>query len=162
MLNLLDKARRLNSIKSKNYSFNANYSSNKTSNNSKANTSNLNNKAYKNNNSYNNNIKIALNTSNNYKSKSSNKTSKLVYSNYKKLEYLEASCYLKYPHLSSRNKKTINNTKVSNRKETVLATNSYNNKSITIDFILDSGATIYTCYIKELFNSITSTDSYIK
>jgi hypothetical protein len=105
---------------------------------------------------------MALNTSNNYKS---NKTkSKLVCSNCKKLGHLEKSCYLKYPHLSSRNKKTINNTKVSNKKETILVTNSYNNnnKSITIDFILDSGATVYTCYIKDLFNSITPTDSCIK
>jgi hypothetical protein len=162
MLNLLDIARRLNSIKSKNYTFNTNYSSNKTSNNSKANTSNSNNKAYKNNNSIRDKkLKIALNTSNNYKSKSSNKTSKLVYSNYKKLEYLEKSCYLKYLHLSSKNKKTINNTRVS-KKEIVLVTNSYNNKSITIDFILDSSTTIYTYYIKDLFSSITSIDSYIK
>ena len=60
MLNLLDKARRLNSIKYKNYSFNANYSSDKTSNNSKANTSNLNNKAYKNYKEFNINIFLII------------------------------------------------------------------------------------------------------
>ena len=50
-------------------------------------------------------------------------------------------------------------------EEQVLATstssiNNYSNN--TIDFILDSGATIHTCYIKELFTSIKPTTVSIK
>ena len=50
-------------------------------------------------------------------------------------------------------------------EEQVLATstssiNNYSNN--TIDFILNSGATIHTCYIKELFTSIKPTTVSIK
>ena len=165
MRNLLDEARRLNSIKSKNYSFNTNYSNNTISNN-KANISNPNNKAYTRNNSdYSNDIEMAMNTSNTKKfKKSSNNTSKTCsYCNIK--GHLEHTCYKKFPHLNP-NKKSINNTRVSKEKETILATNSiskYNiESSTTIDFILDSGATIHTCYIKELFSNIKPTNKFIK
>ena len=43
----------------------------------------------------------------------------------------------------------------------MLVTSTKSNSN-SIDFILDSRATIYTCYIKELFNSIKPTNKYIK
>jgi hypothetical protein len=39
---------------------------------------------------------------------------------------------------------------------------SYNDKQDQISFILDSGATLHTCYKKELFNNINSTTTSIK
>jgi hypothetical protein len=154
MLTLLDKARRLSSIKLKIFGFNANYTSN-TSNN-KANASNPNYISFKR--GCDNNIKIAINT-NNYKTKFSK--SKLVCSNGKKLGYLEKTCFVKYLYIKNYNKKTINNTKVS-KKETVLATSIAKNNIDSINFVLDSGATIYTRCIKDLFTSIIPTKKYIK
>ena len=106
------------------------------------------------------------------------KSSKNSYSNtkvcnyYNKKGHLEKDCYKKIND-SKKNLKSINS---SNNLEEV---NSINNNTIkeiilnssklskaknnnTINFILDLGATIHTCYIKELFNSITSTTTYIK
>ena len=47
-------------------------------------------------------------------------------------------------------------------RETILTTKKPKNKSKEIDFILDSGATIHTCYIKELFTTLEPTDTSIK
>ena len=93
-------------------------------------------------------------------SKSKNRDLKCNYCLYK--GHKEAACYKKYPNLRkdkddnySSNNKIINTTSIEEKQ--VLATltcalNNYSNN--TIDFILDSRATIHTCYIKELFTSI--------
>jgi hypothetical protein len=100
--------------------------------------------------------------------KSKNRDSKCTYYLYKGRK--EDACYKKYPILRkdkdnnySSNNKIINNTSI--EEEQVLATstsalNNYSNN--TVDFILDSGATIHTCYIKELFTSIKPTTISIK
>ena len=101
-------------------------------------------------------------------SKSKNRDLKCKYCLYK--GHKEAACYKKYSNLRkdkdnnySSNNKIINNTSI--EEEQVLATstsalNNYSNN--TVDFILDSGATIHTCYIKELFTSIKPTTISIK
>ena len=75
--------------------------------------------------------------------------------NCNKQGHWESTCFLKYPHL-----KKVNITK----QETILASFSSNNfhNSANIEFILDSGATIHTSYIKELFIDIKPTNTTIK
>jgi len=102
----------------------------------------------------------------NYKSK--NKDLKCNYCLYR--GHKEATCYKKYPNLRkdkdknySSSNKIINNTSIEEEQVLATSTSSINNYSNnTIDFILDSGATIHTCYIKELFTSIKPTTVSIK
>ena len=76
----------------------------------------------------------------------------------------------KYPYLrkdkdnnNSSNKKIINNTSVEEEQVLATSTSNVNNFSNnTIDFILNSGATTHTCYIKELFTGIKPTTISIK
>lgn len=160
---LLDESRRLKSVrKSFNYNnYNSNYS-NKNNNSSSNKNSN-----------YSRDVKMSLNTSskkknnnnnNNNTSKSSkNKDLKCNYCSFK--GHKESTCYKKYPNLRDNNRKSINNT-IINKEEQVLATSINSSiiskKSNTIDFILDSSATIHTCSIKEIFNSIKPTNISIK
>ena len=153
---LLDKSRRITSIRtSKNY-LPSYRNSNTISNNSKVNNSN-----------YSRDVEMSLNTSNttsknNSKkgtSSNSKKELKCNFCNYK--GHKESTCYKKFPNLRE---KQVNIT--TREEEQILATSinssSIKNKSSTIDFILDSGATIHTCYIKELFTSIRPTNISIK
>ena len=77
----------------------------------------------------------------------------------KKKEHLESNCFKKYPNLIKN--KSINNT---TKEETILTSSIVNkdNSNSTIDFILDSSATIYTYYIKELFINIKPSITTIK
>ena len=77
----------------------------------------------------------------------------------KKKEYLESNCFKKYPNLIKN--KSINNT---TKEETILTSSIVNkdNSNSTIDFILDSSATIHTYYIKELFINIKPSITTIK
>ena len=110
-------------------------------------------------------MSMQTNTKNNKnkksKSKNNNNNNK-TNCNYCELEgHIEANCYKKYPEKRPK-KKSINNTKES-KKENILSSFINKDNSISnIDFILDSEATIHTCYIKELFTSIKSTNTSIK
>jgi hypothetical protein len=72
--------------------------------------------------------------------------------------HLEANCFKK-----KKAEKAISSTieSTSRVKETILNSVKSSTTS-TIDFILDSSATIYTCYIKELFTSLRPTTTAIK
>jgi hypothetical protein len=102
-----------------------------------------------------------------------NKTCKVC----KKKGHLEEEYWKKFPN-KNPNRKTINSSDTSSNtsnkntdledynlesalvsSKIVKASTKQNN---VISFILDSGATIHTCYIKELFNSIQSTTTAIK
>ena len=99
----------------------------------------------------------------------------------KRKGHLESNCYKKHPNLRPNNnnntRKAINNSSSSKveeiedldevedinstyKVENILNSSKYSNT--TIDFILDSRATIHTCYIKELFTSIRNTTTCIK
>lgn len=105
--------------------------------------------------------KSKANSINNTTNSSYNNTKNNKTCNYCKLKgHLESTCYKKYPE---KRPKQVSSTKV----ETVLTStiSNSNNKSYNnniIDFVLDSGATIHTCYIKELFASIKPTNTNIK
>ena len=92
---------------------------------------------------------------NNNKSNNNIKT----YNYCKKKGYLESNCFKKYSNLIKN--KSINNT---TKEETILTSSVVNkdNSNSTIDFILDSSATIHTCYIKELFINIKPSITTIK
>ena len=162
MSNLLDEYRRIITIK------NNNNNSNKTS---------LPRLSYPNKDNKSNifrdkdgDIEMALATKKPNYSKSNNKTkSNKICSHCHKNGHLVDSCFILYPHLKSKNnnKKTINNTNSSNNNDKVILTTSSNqttkeNQLDNIDFILDSGATVHTCYLKDLFINIKPTNTYIK
>jgi len=77
----------------------------------------------------------------------------------KKKGHLESKYFKKYPNLIKD--RSINKT---TKEETILTSSIVNkdNSNNTIDFILDSSATIYTCYIKELFINIKPSITTIK
>ena len=131
---LLDKSRRLNSIKSKNYSYIApNYNNINRKNNSQEDTEM----------SMQTNIK-------NIKLPNSIKTITCKFCN--KKGHLEEKCWKKNPKKGINNSTNKNNTSINtSMKESTpyqILSSKYNKP---IEFILDSGATIHTCYIKELF-----------
>lgn len=144
---LLDESRRLKSMKS-----NKNYSNNTSS----YNTSKNSNKPS----SYSNDIEMSMQTNKSNNNNTKNKTNKSIkkcsYCNIK--GHVESSCYRKNPSLRKDN--SINNSKEEEQvlSSSIKSNNSYN----TIDFILDSGATIHTCYIKELFTSLKPSTTSIK
>jgi hypothetical protein len=149
---LLDEYRRVKSLKN-NKAYNYSYISNNYRDSSKNNFNYSKNSSKE--------IEMGLNTSNNTSNKNlSNidryKKSKKYCSFCKKTNHLEANCYYKKNQL-------INNSNLDNNSNsnTILSTTQarINNK---IDFILDSGATVHTCYIKDLFNSIKLSSSTIK
>jgi len=84
----------------------------------------------------------------------------------KKLGHLEKDCFNKNPNLIPKNNtkstKKINLVEEIVEKEELVLTTKESTSNNTIDFILDSGATIHTCYIKELFTSIKPTKTTIK
>ena len=83
----------------------------------------------------------------------------------KKKGHLEENCFKKEQNIkSSNNTNSINNSLESNKEKSILSTTKSisNSNNKVIDFILDSGATIHTCYIKELFTSIKPTNTSIK
>ena len=164
---LLDESRRLQSLKNRGYN---NNSYNNSYNTSTKNKSTSNNK----NSGYANDIEMSMQTNNN-----KSKNSKCSYC--KRKGHLESNCYKKHPNLRPNNnnntRKAINNSSSSKveeiedldevedinstyKVENILNSSKYSNT--TIDFILDSGATIHTCYIKELFTSIRNTTTCIK
>lgn len=176
MIQLLDEARRINSIKTKNYSYNrisSNYYYNNSNNSSNRNSTSKNSTNSSSRNSgYFNDVEMTMQTNGQNNKKPINKNNN-NYSNNKNCNYcnlkghLEDNCFKKYPHLKNKNnKKSINTTskKIKNkREETILVTSSTTkNSTSTIDFILDSGATIHTCYIKELFSNLKDTNISIK
>ena len=55
-----------------------------------------------------------------------------------------------------------NSTTSSSTNNIVLTTKESKNNLSTIEFILDSGATVHTCYLRELFTSIKPTSTSIK
>jgi hypothetical protein len=141
---LLDESRRLNATKSKN-SNSSSFSSKDTSKNKSS--------------SYSNDIEMSLQTknNNNTKSKDNKPTIKCNYC-YKK-GHKESSCFKKNPNLIKG--KSVNNS-TSKEEEQVLASSIKSIRNNTIDFILDSGATIHTCYIKELFSNLEPSNTSIK
>ncbi|XPS72906.1 hypothetical protein M3J07_005050 [Ascochyta lentis] len=143
---LLDEYRRLKSIKG-NSSFNRNNSSSNS----------------------NNDVEMSMQTrgSNNSNSKKGDKKN-IPFCNYcNRRGHKESNCYNKNPSQkpsNSTNSTTTNQDNNSNNKEETALISSAS-KSIsnnTIDFILDSGATIHTCYIKELFSNLKPTSTSIK
>ena len=170
---LLDESRRLNSIKKSNNINNSNiYNYNYKSNYNKSNYNHHNNNSNKNKN-YTNDIEMAL-QSKDYKSSKSNNNynkSKKICNYCKKEGHLESNCFSKqnksknlYNTKSIKNIKSINTTSNINNYKTILYTKNSNNKVNTIDFVLDSGASIHTSYIKDLFNpnSLKSCTTSIK
>ncbi|RYE03868.1 MAG: hypothetical protein EOP33_09415, partial [Rickettsiaceae bacterium] len=148
---LLDESRRLSANKNTKNSNSSNYNTYSSS--SKDNSSS----------SYSNNIEMSMQTTKNNKKNTKNKDNKSIpkcnYCN--KKGHLESNCFIKNPSL--KKDKSINNS--SNIEEQVLSSSiksSNSSKSPTIDFILDSGATIHTCYIKELFTSLRPSSTSIK
>ena len=112
---------------------------------------------------------MCLTTSTNKKSNKNTKSNKDLWCNYCSYKgHKESTCFKKFPNLrKEENKKSINNTSII-EEEQVLATsissniNNKSNNSNSIDFILDSGATIHTCSMKEIFTSIKPTNISIK
>jgi hypothetical protein len=162
---LLDESRRLNSIKNRN-SYNNYYKPNNNPNNNSFN------KGKNSSNSYSNDIEMSLQTSNKNNNSKNTKTS-IKCSYCKKLGHLEDKCFKKHLNLAPKSNKSINTTnssiKDSNLEEDKIENalvsskvNKVDNNKNIINFILDSGATIHTCYIKELFTSINSTNTSIK
>ena len=103
---------------------------------------------------------------NNNKNKNKNSNNTITCNYYKRKGHLEENYYKKNNSTKGVNNSNLNNIdNNSNKEETILSTNKANYyKNNNIDFILDSSATIYTCYIKELFNSnsIKPTSTSIK
>lgn len=140
---LLDESRRIKG-KNKNYN-NATSSSYSSSSSSK-----------KPNSSYTNNVEMSMQTKATKKPKKPNKDKLCSYCNLK--GHVEANCYKKQ---NAKNKAISSTTESIEAKETVL--NSFKSTtSSSIDFILDSSATIHTCYIKDLFTSLRPTTTTIK
>ena len=115
-------------------------------------------------------IQMALNTK---KAKSKSNIRSKICSHCHKNGHLVESCFILYPHLknikSAKNTSintSINTTaaEITNNNKVILATNIINKSKLNsnFEFILDSGATIHTCYIKELFIDIKPTNTYIK
>jgi hypothetical protein len=118
---------------------------------------NTNNNSYNKSSSYNNDVEMSLQTNN--KKYTKNKFKNNLKCNFCKLkEHLESNCYSKNPSLKRDN--SVNNS--SAKEETILISSNKTINNNTIDFILDSGATIHTCYIKELFTSLKPTSTSIK
>jgi len=93
-------------------------------------------------------------------------SNKLKYSYCNRIGHIDSKCYKKYPNLapskSIKNINLVNKEQVVEIEETILSTTKSTSIDNTIDFILDSSATIHTCYIKELFTSIKPTNTTIK
>ena len=164
ILQLLDKSRRVNSIKNKNSTSNSNnknnsFSYNYSTSNNYNTSNNNNNKRNSIKSSNNKDIEMSMSTTKkNNNNKSNNNNIKTC--NYcKKKRHLESNCFKKYSNLIKN--KSINNT---TKEETILTSSVVNkdNSNSTIDFILDSSATIYTYYIKELFINIKLSITTIK
>lgn len=100
------------------------------------------------------------NNSNNSKNKTKN-NNKYNYCNLK--EYIEQNCYKNYLYLKPSKKVNNSTLEETKKEESILLTSkTIKSKNKVIDFILDSRATIHTCYIKELFTSINPTTTTIK
>jgi len=161
---LLDESRRVNSIKNKNSTSNSNnknnsFSYNYSTSNNYNTSNNNNNKRNSIKSSNNKDIEMSMSTTkknNNNKSNNNIKTCNYC----KKKEHLESNCFKKYSNLIKN--KSINNT--TKKEETILTSSIVNkdNSNSTIDFILDSSATIHTYYIKELFINIKPSITTIK
>jgi len=167
-MQLLDESRRLNSIKNRSSPSSYNYYN-----------YNKSNKVSKKDTSYSNDIEMSMQTNSNKtirkidkSNKKQNNSNNNKICNYYYLKgHLESNCYKKYPNLKPINKgKSINNIEEINTKENILSTffsnnklNSFNNNNNkAIEFILDSSATIYVSYNKELFNNIKPSSTSIK
>ena len=89
----------------------------------------------------------------------SNKPKKPKCTSCNKKGHTEEKCWIKHPELKP---KTINNTsELDNREESILITNQVLKTKSSIEWVLDSGATIYICNRKDIFQSITPTDKII-
>ena len=160
---LLDESRRVNSIKNKNSTSNSNnknnsFSYNYSTSNNYNTSNNNNNKRNSIKSSNNKDIEMSMSTTKKNNNKSNNNNIK-TYNYCKKKEYLESNYFKKYSNLIKN--KSINNT---TKEETILTSSIVNkdNSNSTIDFILDSSATIHTYYIKELFINIKPSITTIK
>jgi hypothetical protein len=133
---LLDEFRRLNSI------YKPSYNSNKAKSTSyyNSNSSSSNSKEEK-----------TLNSKGPTKSYNNSKKDTTICNFCKKKGHEENSCW-------SKNSKKDNIT----LSTTILSTNTSSSNYITTEFVLDSGATVHICYIKELFNFIKPTRTYIR
>jgi hypothetical protein len=110
--------------------------------------------------SYSNNIEMSMQTSN-YNSNTKNKANKpILKCTYYKLKGHTEFNYLK-KNPSLRKNKSINNSSTKEEVQ-ILASSIKSINNNTIDFILDSGAIIHTCCIKELFTSIKPSNTTIK
>jgi hypothetical protein len=132
----------------------------------------VNNNNNNNNNSYSNNIEMSIQTN---KAKNSfNNNNNKFYKFYRKQGHLIDNCFKKNPKLNKKlnlntSKKSINTSsslsnnleELESKQENILISSSYNNNN-KISFILDSGATIYTYYNKELFNNINNTTTVVE
>ena len=98
---------------------------------------------------------------NNYKITSNRINRPIIkYSYYNKKGHIESKCFKKYPNLKKDKIVNTSSSNLEDKEEQVLASSikSTNN----IDFILDSGATIYTCYIRDLFIDLKPSNTSIK
>ena len=161
---LLDKSRRVNSIKNKNSTSNSNnknnsFSYNYSTSNNYNTSNNNNNKRNSIKSSNNEDIEMSMSTTKKNNNNKSNNNNIKTCNYYKKKEHLESNCFKKYSNLIKN--KSINNT---TKEETILTSSIVNkdNSNSTIDFILDSSATIHTYYIKELFINIKPSITTIK
>jgi hypothetical protein len=102
---------------------------------------------------------MSMQTNNNNNTKNSaNKP--IIKCNYcKKKGHKESSCFIKNPSL--KKDKSMNNS-TTKEEQQVLASSIKSTSNNTIDFILASGATIHTCYIRELFSDLEPSNTSIK
>jgi len=145
IVQLLDESRRLNSIRSnKNY-----YPSNTSIDNSKKSSH------------YSNDVEMSMQTNSNKNTK--NRINRpIIKCNYcNKKGHIESKCFEKYPNLKRDKVVNTSSNNLEDKEEQILASST---KSINsnIDFILDSGATIHTCYIKDLFIDLKPSTTSIK
>lgn len=145
IVQLLDESRRLNSIRSnKNY-----YPSTTSIDNSKKSSH------------YSNDVEMSMQTSSNKNTK--NRINRpIIKCNYcNKKGHIESKCFEKYPNLKRDKVVNTSSNNLEDKEEQILASST---KSINsnIDFILDSSATIHTCYIKDLFIDLKPSTTSIK
>ena len=145
IVQLLDESRRLNSIRSnKNY-----YPSNTSIDNSKKSSH------------YSNDVEMSMQTNSNKNTK--NRINRpIIKCNYcNKKGHIESKCFEKYPNLKRDKVVNTSSNNLEDKEEQILASST---KSINtnIDFILDSSATIHTCYIKDLFIDLKPSNTSIK
>lgn len=76
--------------------------------------------------------------------------------------HIESKCFNKYPSLKRDKVVNTSSNNLEDKEEQILASSTTKSINSNIDFILDSGATIHTCYIKDLFIDLKPSTTSIK